>query len=172
MLNKKADIKTITERSTHLDPQERNELYKLLRKYECLFDGNLGTCHGKPYDIKLKPDAESYHGKTFPVPRIHELTFRQELDRLEALKVNTSKSYFGAHKFDYLGYHVTRDGVMNIPKKVEAIQSLAVPKTRKKLCHFICMINFYRYMWKNRSELLAPVNALTSKNVKYDWKYE
>ena len=50
------------------------------------------------------------------------------------LKVNASKSWFGAHKFDYLGYHVTRDGVMPIPKKVEAIQALAVPKTCKQLC--------------------------------------
>ena len=54
----KADIKTIAESSTHLDPQERNELYKLLKMYEFLFDGNLGTWHGNPYDIKLKPDAE------------------------------------------------------------------------------------------------------------------
>ena len=53
----KADIKTNSESSTHLDPQERNELYKLFKKYESLFDGNLGTWHGKPYDIKLKPDA-------------------------------------------------------------------------------------------------------------------
>ena len=59
----KADIKTIAESSTHLDPLERNELYTLLKKYACLFDGNLGTWHGKPYDIKLKPDAEPYHGK-------------------------------------------------------------------------------------------------------------
>ena len=28
------------------------------------------------------------------------------------LKVNARKSCFGAHKFDYLGYHVTREGVM------------------------------------------------------------
>ena len=76
----KADLKTITESSTHLDPQERNPLYTLLEKSESLFDGNLGTWHGKPYDIKLKPDAEPYHGKPFPVPRIHELTFKQELD--------------------------------------------------------------------------------------------
>ena len=75
----KADIKTIAESSTHLNPQERNELYTLLNNYECLFDGNLGTWHGKPYDIKHKPDAEPYHGKHFPVPRIHELTFKQEL---------------------------------------------------------------------------------------------
>ena len=40
-----------------------------------MFDGNLGTWNGKPYDIKLKPDAEPYHGKPFPIPRIHEITF-------------------------------------------------------------------------------------------------
>ena len=34
------------------------------------------------------------------------------------------------------------------------------------------MINFYRDMWQKRSELLAPLTALTSKNVKYDWKDE
>ena len=73
----KADIKTISESSTHLEPQEINELYTLINNYENLFDGNLGTWHGKPYDIKLKPDAEPYHGKPFHVPRIHELTFKQ-----------------------------------------------------------------------------------------------
>ena len=62
----KDDIKTIAESSTQLDPQERNELYTLLNKYESLFDGNLGTWHGKPYDIKLKPDVEPYNGKPFP----------------------------------------------------------------------------------------------------------
>ena len=44
------------------------------------------------------------------------------------IKVNAKKSCFGAHKFDYLGYHVTRDRVMPIPKKVEDIQDLVVPK--------------------------------------------
>ena len=83
----KADLKTTAESSTHLDPQERNELYTLLKKYACLFDGNLGTWNVKPYDIKLKLDAEPYHGKPFPVPRMHELTFKRELDRLDYLKV-------------------------------------------------------------------------------------
>ena len=72
----KADIKTIAESSTHLDLQERNELYTLLKNYECLFHANLGTWYVTPYDIKLKPDAEPYHGKPFPVPHIHELTFK------------------------------------------------------------------------------------------------
>ena len=103
------------------------------------------------------------------------LTFLEEMfTRLQkaGLKVNASQSCFGAHKFDHLGYHVTCDGFMPIPKKVEAIQALAVPKTCKQLRQFIGMINFYRGMWKKRSELLAPLTALTSKNVKYEWKNE
>ena len=31
------------------------------------------------------------------------------------------------------------------------------------------MINFYCDMWQKRSELLAPLTALTFKNVKYYW---
>ena len=61
---------------------------------------------------------------------------------------------------------------MPIPKKVKAIQALAVPKTRKQLRQFIGMIKFYRDMWQKHSELFAPLTALTSKNVKYDWKDE
>ena len=34
------------------------------------------------------------------------------------------------------------------------------------------MIKFYRDMWQKRSKLLALLTALTSKNVKYDWKDE
>ena len=52
---------------------------------------------------------------------------------------------------------------MPIPKKVEAIQALTVPKTSKQLCQFI-------YIWQKRSAILSPLIALTSKNVKYDWK--
>ena len=88
------------------------------------------------------------------------------------LKVNANKSCFGANKFDYFGYHVTRDRFMPIPKKVKTIQALIVPKTRKQLRQFIGMINFYRDIWQKRSKLLAPITALTSKNVKYEWKDE
>ena len=101
------------------------------------------------------------------------LTFLEEMfTRLQkaGLKVNARKSCFSAHKFDYLGYHITCDGLMPIPKKVEAIQALADPKTHKQLRQFIAMINLYRDMWQKRSELLAPLTALTSKNVKCDWK--
>ena len=59
---------------------------------------------------------------------------------------------------------------MPIPKKVKSIKALVDTKTCKQLLQFIGMINFYSDMWQKRSELLAPLTALTSKNVKYYWK--
>ena len=102
---------------------------------------------------------------------IEYLTILEEMfSRLQkaGLKFNSGKSCFGAHIFEYLGYHFTWDSVMPIPKKIDAIQSLAVPKTRKKLCQFIGVINFYHDMWKKRSEIISPLTALTSKNIKYE----
>ena len=82
------------------------------------------------------------------------------------LNVNARKSCYSANKFDYLCYHVTCEGVMTKPNKSNAIQALAVPKTRKQFCQFIGMINFYRTMWQKRSELLAALTALTPQNAK------
>ena len=59
---------------------------------------------------------------------------------------------------------------MTIPKKFKAIQSIAVPKTRKQLRQFIGMINFYRDIWQKRSEIPTPLTALNSKDVKYYFK--
>ena len=88
------------------------------------------------------------------------------------LKVNSGKSCFGAHEFEYLGYNFTCDGVMPISKKFDAIQSLAVQKTRKQLHQFIGMIKLYCDVWQKRSGLLAPLTSLTSKKLKYEWKDE
>ena len=96
------------------------------------------------------------------------------LTRLQkaGLKVNATKSFFGRSELEYLGYWITRDGIQPLPKKVAALQNIAAPRTRKELRSFIGMVNYYRDMWVHRSDALAPLAALTSKNVKWEWKPE
>ena len=72
-------------------------------------------------------------------------------------------------KLEYLGYWITQDGVKPLSKKVEAITNLAAPKTRKQVRSFIGLVNHYRDMWGKRSEILAPLTALTSIKVKWKW---
>eukprot|EP00957_Ditylum_brightwellii_P162494 12373417-Ditylum_brightwellii.AAC.1 len=50
-----------------------------------------------------------------------------------------------------------------LKKKMEAILKIAPPKTRKKLCSFIGMINYYPDMWHRSSKVLALLALLTSK---------
>ena len=55
------------------------------------------------------------------------------------------------------------------PKKVDAINRILPPKTKRQLRHFFGMINYYHDMWMKRSHVLAPLTALASNKVKWTW---
>eukprot|EP00957_Ditylum_brightwellii_P018534 1393311-Ditylum_brightwellii.AAC.1 len=55
-----------------------------------------------------------------------------------------------------------RPKLAGLKKKVEAILKIASPMARKKLCNFICMINYYHNMWQGCSKVLVPLASLTS----------
>ena len=42
--------------------------------------------------------------------------------------------------------------------KVQAIKHIAVPNNTKQLRSFIGVINYYRDMWKHRSDILTPLS--------------
>ena len=109
---------------------------------------------------------------------ITKSTWEDHLDKLNevlhrlkqaGLKVNATKSFFGRYALEYLGYWITHDGIQPLPKKVAAILNIATPKTHKELRRFIGIINYYQDMWVHCSDALAPLSALTSKNVKWTW---
>ena len=85
------------------------------------------------------------------------------------LKVNGLKSFFGRKEFEYLGYILTPDGVKPVQKKIQAMLDIAPPKTVKQLRSFLGVVNYYRDMWIRRSHLLAPLNELNKKGVKWRW---
>jgi hypothetical protein len=99
----KADLNEVAQSADHLTTGEQQKLLALLKKYEDLFDGMLGTFTGAPYDIKLKDNVEPHHARPFPVPKIHELTLKSELDRLCELNVlkRVNRSQWGAPTFIY-----------------------------------------------------------------------
>ena len=46
---------------------------------------------------------------------------------------------------------------------------MAPSKTKRELRKFIGVVNYYRDMWIRRSEVLAPLTALTSKQATWQW---
>jgi hypothetical protein len=85
------------------------------------------------------------------------------------LKVNANKSHFPVSEIEYLVYWITKNGIQPVPKKVEAIQCIAPLTTQKQVRSFIGLINYYQDMWPRRSEVLAQLTHLTSKDVPFQW---
>ena len=45
-------------------------------------------------------------------------------------KANVEKSYFTRNELEYLSFKITREGIMPLHDKVEAIKNLAIPTSR------------------------------------------
>ena len=84
----KADLQTIVkDNCTHLSSHEQTMLLEVLKKFEPLFDGTLGDWKTKPVSLQVRNDIIPYHGRAFPVPKIHLTVLKKELQRLCELGV-------------------------------------------------------------------------------------
>ena len=92
-----------------------------------------------------------------------KLSFVLQRLRAAGLKVNAKKCTWAKPEIEYLGYLISHKGMSPMPKKIEAIHKIHLPKTKKELRSFIGMVNYYRDMWPKRAEILAPLVQLTSK---------
>ena len=79
-------------------------------------------------------------------------TLKDHLEKLEKIlhwlqkagfAVSVQKSLFAGDHVDYLGYHITRQGLFLHPKKVEAIHKLTLPENKHQLRRFLGMVNYY-----------------------------
>jgi hypothetical protein len=112
-------------------------------KYQCL---PMGLCNSP--DIFQEHMYEIFSNLEYIHVYIDDLlvmscsTFEEHLQRLElvfsplseaGLKVNANKSHFAVSEIQYRGYWITRNGIQPVPEKVEAIQCIAPPTTRKQV---------------------------------------
>ncbi len=79
------------------------------------------------------------------------------------MKVNTVKCYLCDAETEYLGYVLTRAGIKPQPKKVHAILVLSPPQNVKQLHRFLGMVQYYRDLWAQRSEMLSPLTNLVGE---------
>ena len=84
----KANLPEIVQNNcSHLKPAEQWTLLELLEEFEDLFDGTLGDWDTKPVSFELKEGIKPYHGRAFPIPKVHKETIMKEIKRLVKLGV-------------------------------------------------------------------------------------
>ena len=64
------------------------------------------------------------------------------------------------------GLWITRNVVKPINRNTEAINNTKPPNSQKKR-HFMCVVNYYLYVWPRRSHMLAHLSIITSNKIKF-----
>jgi hypothetical protein len=100
----------------------------------------------------------------------HLKTVEEVLLRLRkyGLKLNADKSIFGATTVQYLGYTINEDGVTLSTDKMTAIRETRPSGNLQQIREFVGLANYFRFLIKDFSKMLAPMTALTKKDL--GWK--
>ena len=88
------------------------------------------------------------------------------------LVLNLRKCVFAKAQVQYLG-HVVGLGELSPPTaKVEAIEQMPAPRTKKQVRRFLGTIGYYRRYIKNFALLAFPLTELLKKNQSFNWSPE
>ena len=85
------------------------------------------------------------------------------------LKLKKVKCKFLKKHIQYLGHIVSGKGITPMPEKLACIQEMPPPKTPKEVKQFLGLIGYYQKFVPRFSDLARPLNALTRKNVPFEW---
>ena len=81
------DPKKIAEGCKHLTPEQREDLAKLLSKFDVLFNGELRKFTDERIHLEVDPTVPPTRSRAHAVPHLHRELFRRELERLVKIGV-------------------------------------------------------------------------------------
>ena len=85
------------------------------------------------------------------------------------LKLKEVKCNFLKKHIQYLGHIVSGEGITALPGKLDSIQKMLPPITPKEVKQFLGLIGYYRKFVPRFLDLVRPLNAITRKNVEFEW---
>ena len=83
--------------------------------------------------------------------------------RYFGISLNPKKSQFALEEGKLLGHIVSAEGVKIDPTRVQAIQTLSIPRSKRGIQSFLGKINFVRRFIPNFAELVKNINSMLKK---------
>ena len=104
----------------------------------------------------------------------HLATLSVVFERLEGagFTLNKSKCTFERSSVTYLAHRIDADGLHPTEAKLKAIQDAPVPTDVTQLKSFLGLLMFYSRFLPFHSIVLAPLNRLLQKDIKWKWESE
>lgn len=101
-----------------------------------------------------------------PDADIHAIHLRTLLEHLNKhhLHLNVTKCTFFRTEIDFLGHHISAEGVRPSPAKIQALKDMPSPQSYDQLRSRLGAINFYRSFLPNAAGVLEPIQTLLNSN--------
>ena len=88
------------------------------------------------------------------------------------LRLKLPKCSFMTDSVEYLGHHISAEGIRPTKEKVRGIVDAPEPHNVSELRSFLGLVNYYGKFLPQLSTLLAPLNELLRKEKKWKWGVE
>jgi len=104
----------------------------------------------------------------------HDKIVEEILRRLKEndLYIKPEKCIWKVRKIGFLGVVIGPNGIEMEEKKVDGVLSWPEPKNVKDVRKFLGLANYYRRFIKDFAQVAKPINVLTRKDVKWQWRVE
>ena len=95
-------------------------------------------------------------------------------DRLRGanLKLKAKKCLLFGTDFRFLGHIISEKGIQTDPDKVQCVVDWHPPRTLRQVRSFLGMVNYYSRFIKDYAKKAGPIQDLTKKNTKFNWREE
>ena len=99
------------------------------------------------------------------------LNLNSVIERLEArgLKCKLEKSQVNQPEVVYVGHRISKDGIQPLKEKIDYLRENPAPKNIGELVSFLGAVNYYRRYLPNLATVIAPLDNLRQKGVKWTW---
>jgi len=104
----------------------------------------------------------------------HDEIIEEVLRRLEEndLYVKLEKCVWKVRKIGFLGVVIGPSRIEMEKEKVDGVLSWPEPRNVKDVRKFLGLANYYRRFIKDFAQVVRPMNVLTRKDVKWQWRVE
>jgi hypothetical protein len=104
----------------------------------------------------------------------HEQHLRMVLRvlREHQLYAKLSKCSFDQRQIHYLGYIISKEGIVVDPEKVEAIREWSAPRNVVEVRSFMGLVGYYRRFIARFSRIAHSITSLQWKEKKFQWTKE
>lgn len=104
----------------------------------------------------------------------HDKNLKEVLSVIKKYNIplNKEKSVFGKKELEFLGYHISQEGIRQTDERIEVIKNLRAPRTKEELQSLLGLITYVSKFIPHLATITEPLRSLLKNENRFIWKKE